>query len=69
MFPWWPLAGGWLTGKSSYKGLGLPVSLTEIKIPDDRLEEMAAKYTEKGPVGNFMKLYKEDVFNIYKLAR
>ena len=55
--------------KSFYKGLGLPVSLQDLNIPDDRLEEMAAKCTEKGPVGNFLKLYKEDVFTIYKLAR
>jgi alcohol dehydrogenase YqhD (iron-dependent ADH family) len=55
--------------KSFYKGLGLPVSLKELDIPDDRLEEMAAKCTEKGPLGNFVKLYKDDVFKIYKLAR
>ena len=55
--------------KSFYKGLGLPVSLKELNTPDDRLEEMAAKCTEKGPLGNFVKLYKDDVFKIYTLAR
>ena len=60
---------GILRLKNFYKGLGLPVSLKDLNIPDDRLEEMAVKCTEKGPVGNFLKLYKDDVFNIYKLAR
>ena len=55
--------------KAFYKGLGLPVSLTEADIPGDRFEEMAAKCTEKGPVGNFKKLYKEDVVNIFTLAQ
>ena len=45
------------------------MSLKELDIPDDRLEEMAAKCTAKGPLGNFVKLYKDDVFKIYKLAR
>jgi len=55
-------------GGGSIKRTGL-LSLKDLNIPDDRLEEMAAKCTEKGPVGNFLKLYKDDVFNIYKLAR
>ena len=54
--------------KDFYHGLGLPVSLKEANIPEDRFEEMAAKCTEKGPVGNFVKLYQEDVLKIYKLA-
>jgi alcohol dehydrogenase len=45
------------------------VSLREMNIPDDRLEEMATKATKDGPVGHFKKLYKEDVLNILKLAR
>lgn len=55
--------------KSFYKSLGLPVSLEELGVSDDRLEEMASKCTAKGPVGNFKKLYKQDVWNIYKLAK
>jgi hypothetical protein len=55
--------------KDFYKSVGLPVSLQDLNIPDDRLEEMAAKCTEKSPVGNFKKLYKEDVLNILKLAK
>lgn len=49
--------------------LKLPITLKELKVPDDRFEEMAQKATERGPVGNFVKLYKEDVLNILKLAR
>lgn len=55
--------------KSFYKELGLPVSLQEVKIPGDRLAEMAAKCTERGPIGNFMKLSEEDVCKIYQLAQ
>lgn len=52
-----------------FKGLGLPASLKDMNIPDDRLEEMAKKATQNGPLGNFKKLYREDVLNILKLAR
>lgn len=55
--------------KGFYHGVGLPVNLKELGVPDDRLEEMAAKCTERGTVGNFKKLGKADVLNILKLAR
>ncbi len=55
--------------KEFYKSVGLPVSLTDLKVPADRLEEMARKCTETGPRGNFKKLYKEDVLEILKLAQ
>ncbi len=55
--------------KHFYHSLGLPVSLKDLGVPEDRLEEMAAKCTAKGPVGNFKKLSKQDVVNIYKLAK
>lgn len=51
-----------------FKEIGLPVTLEEANISDDRLEEMAEKRTENGEIGNFVKLGKEDVLNIYKLA-
>lgn len=51
-----------------FKGLGLPTTLKELNIPDDRLEEMAGKCIETGPVGGLMKLYKNDVLNILKLC-
>ncbi|MBB6622159.1 iron-containing alcohol dehydrogenase [Clostridium gasigenes] len=54
--------------KNFFKEIGLPVTLEDANISDDRLEEMAEKRTENGTVGNFVKLNKEDVINIYKLA-
>jgi len=44
------------------------VTLEGLEIPDERLEEMAEKATENGPIGNFVKLDKEDVLNIYQSA-
>ncbi len=52
-----------------YQSVGLPVSLRELQIPDDRLAEMAAKCTENGPIGNFKKLDQADVLAIYKRAQ
>lgn len=52
-----------------YRSLGLPTRLSEAGIPDDRLREMAQKCTLPGPQGNFKKLYEEDVYNIYCLAK
>ncbi len=54
--------------KNFFKSLGMPTSLKDANIPDDRIEEMAEKCTEKGPVGNFKKLYKKDVIEIFRLA-
>jgi alcohol dehydrogenase YqhD (iron-dependent ADH family) len=51
-----------------YKEIGLPTQLKQIGIHNDRLEEMASKCTESGPIGEFMKLEYQDVLNIYKLA-
>jgi alcohol dehydrogenase len=55
--------------KDFFRNIGLPVSLSDAEIPDERLEEMARKGTENGPLGNFVKLEKDDVLNILKLAR
>jgi alcohol dehydrogenase len=55
--------------ESFFRSIGLPVNLRELNIPEDRLEEMAAKGTENGSLGEFVKLGKEDVLNILKLAR
>lgn len=54
--------------KSFFSSLGIPVTLTEAGISSDRFEEMASKATERGPLGNFVKLNREDVREIYKLA-
>jgi alcohol dehydrogenase YqhD (iron-dependent ADH family) len=55
--------------KEFFKEIGMPVTLKEADIPYDRLEEMAAKCTESGPVGNFAKLDKDDVLAILEMAK
>jgi len=54
--------------ESFFRGLGLPVTLEELGVPTDRLEEMARKCTERGPIGNFAKLGEKDVLAVYRLA-
>ena len=54
--------------KRFFAGLGLPVSLKEMNISDDRLDEMAEKATKNGPLGNFKKLNQADVLSVLKLA-
>jgi alcohol dehydrogenase YqhD (iron-dependent ADH family) len=51
-----------------FRRIGLPVSLGDMHIGEDRLEEMAEKATQKGPVGNFKKLEKADVLEILRRA-
>ncbi len=55
--------------KAFFRDIGLPTSLKELGIKDDRLEEMAKKATAAGPLGNFVKLGKDDVVSIYRLAQ
>ncbi len=63
-----------LAGIAAYRAfsrsIGMPTSLEELDIGEDRLDEMAAKATGNGSstVGNFVKLGKADVLAIYKLA-
>lgn len=54
-----------------FKAIGLPITLEEAGILDDRVEEMADKCTsfDKAAIGNFVKLNKKDVINIYNLSR
>jgi alcohol dehydrogenase YqhD (iron-dependent ADH family) len=52
--------------KRFFKDIGLPTTLAEANIGEDRLEEMATKCTDRGPLGQFVKLYKEDVLNILR---
>jgi len=54
--------------KSWFREIGAPVSLKEVGIGSDRLEEMAAKAVKRGPLGSAKKLYKEDVLAIYKMC-
>lgn len=53
-----------------FKSIGLPVTLTDAGIPQDRIEEMADKCTSSDTKtwGNFVTLHKQDIINIYKLA-
>lgn len=52
-----------------YTALNMPIRLSDAKIDVDRVDEMAEKVTEKGPIGNFMKLEKDDVINILMTAK
>lgn len=51
-----------------YHSIGLATRLSEVGIDDKDFEVMAEKAVFMGPLGNFKKLYKEDVINIYRLA-
>ena len=54
-----------------FREIGMPVTLKDANIPDDRLEEMAnkCKLPNGDTVGSIVKLTRKDVLNIYKLAR
>jgi alcohol dehydrogenase YqhD (iron-dependent ADH family) len=54
--------------------IGLPSTLKELGIGEDRLEEMAQKatnhfYGEERPIGGLKKLYWQDVLEIYKSVK
>lgn len=51
--------------KEFFISLGIPSTLTEVGIGEDKLSEMAVKATKRGPQGNFKKLFEEDVLKIY----
>jgi len=51
-----------------FRQLNLPLTLQDLNINLDRIEEMAEKAVSRGPLGNFKKLAKEDIVEIYKLA-
>ncbi|MFW6023008.1 MAG: iron-containing alcohol dehydrogenase [Halanaerobiaceae bacterium] len=52
-----------------FKRINMPISLEELDVPDDRLEEMAGKCVpDDGKRGNFVPLSQEDVLEIYKIA-
>jgi alcohol dehydrogenase YqhD (iron-dependent ADH family) len=57
--------------KEFFKKIGLPVTLPELGIAEERFEEMADKATagDTKTLGNFVKLKKQDIIEIYKLAR
>ena len=64
----WTARQGIKKTREFFSSIGMPVTLEELDIPADRLQEMAKKATENGAIGNFVKLNTEDVLNIYKSA-
>lgn len=62
----WTAEQGIKKTKEFFSDIGMPVTLSELDIPADRLEEMAEKATENGPIGSFVELDTEDVLKIYK---
>lgn len=52
-----------------FRLIGLPTTLKDLNIPDDRFEEMGEKCVKYGPVGGLKKIYKDDVVNILNLAK
>lgn len=55
--------------KAFFASIGLPVTLEQLGIPADRIEEMAEKAVLRGALGSFQKLSSKDVSAIYNLAR
>lgn len=51
------------------KDIGLPISFQDEGLPLDKIDFMAERATEEGPLGSFKVLEKEDVIKIYNLAR
>ena len=52
-----------------FRSIGMPTTLKEANIGEEHLEVMAKKGTAKGPLGNFVKLYENDVYQILQLAK
>ena len=48
------------------KELGLPTRLKDVNIPDDRFKDMAANAVK---LGSIKKMTKEDIVEIFKIAR
>lgn len=54
--------------KKYFISLGIPSTLREVGIGEERLEEMAKQATVRGSLGNFLPLDSKDVLNIYKAS-
>ncbi|MCX6346818.1 MAG: iron-containing alcohol dehydrogenase [Actinobacteria bacterium] len=52
-----------------FKEIGLPTTLKELNVSSENFELMAQKAVAKGPIGNFIKISKEDAVKIYELAQ
>jgi len=51
-----------------FSELGIPSTLKEVGIGEEKLEQMAKASTRNGTLGGFKPLSTEDVLNIYKLS-
>lgn len=51
-----------------FNSLGIPSTLREVGINEEKLEEMAKQATRRGKLGNFGVLDTEDVLNIFKAS-
>ncbi|MGV8980921.1 iron-containing alcohol dehydrogenase [Clostridium sp.] len=51
-----------------YNSLGIPSSLKEVGINEEKLEEMAKQATRNGNLGNFRVLEAQDVLNIFRAS-
>ncbi|NLI90311.1 MAG: iron-containing alcohol dehydrogenase [Epulopiscium sp.] len=51
-----------------FKSINMPVRLNDANIPLDRIEEMAKKGAENGPIGQFLPLDEEDIMAILEIA-
>ena len=54
---------------SFYRDIGLPTTLKELGVKDDRFEEMSKKCVDRGNVGNFVRLDAAGVQKVFALAR
>ena len=51
------------------RDMDLPISFEEEGLPTDKLDLMAERALEEGPIGGLKVLDKEDLINIYNLAK
>lgn len=54
--------------KEFFDEIGSPTSLKQIGVNEDELDKLTENASIRTPIGNLMKLEKEDIRNIYKLA-
>jgi len=68
--PEWTALEGIRRLKMFYSSIGMPITLKELGIHDDRLEEMAQKATisDTKVLGNFIPIQKKDVLEILRLT-
>jgi len=52
-----------------FKKMGMPITLADLDINENRFDELASKCVESGPVGWFRPLEKEDVIEVLQMAR